>query len=96
MIAELLIEALSGIVGDIEYTSEYCYSSEKSLKDTSVLVISQSGRKTVDTLAALRKAKVCGYSTFAVTNVPDQRWHGMQQSPARRSRAGSVRYLQPS
>ena len=70
MIAELLIEDLSGIAVDVEYASEYCYRSEKALKNASVLVISQSG-ETADTLAALRKASACGYQTLAVTNVLD-------------------------
>jgi len=68
MVAELLIEDLSGIAVDVEYASEYCYRSEKALKNASVLVISQSG-ETADTLAALRKASACGHQTLAVTNV---------------------------
>ena len=70
MFAEILIEDLSGIAVDVEYASEYCYRSEKSLKDASVLVISQSG-ETADTLAALRKADTAGHKTLAVTNVSD-------------------------
>jgi glutamine---fructose-6-phosphate transaminase (isomerizing) len=68
MVAELLIEDLSGIAVDVEYASEYCYRSEKALKDASVLVISQSG-ETADTLAAMRKAAAAGHRTLAVTNV---------------------------
>ena len=68
--AELMIEDLSGIAVDVEYASEYCYRSEKSLKNASVLVISQSG-ETADTLAAMRKATTSGHRTLAVTNVPD-------------------------
>jgi glucosamine--fructose-6-phosphate aminotransferase (isomerizing) len=70
MFAELLIEDLSGIAVDVEYASEYTYRSEKSLKDASVLVVSQSG-ETADTLAAMRKAAGAGHRTLAVTNVPD-------------------------
>jgi len=69
MVAEILIEDLSGISVDVEYASEYCYRSEKSIKNASVMVISQSG-ETADTLAALRKATACGHRTLAVTNVP--------------------------
>jgi glucosamine--fructose-6-phosphate aminotransferase (isomerizing) len=69
LVAELLIEDLSGIAVDVEYASEYCYRSEKSLKDAAVIVISQSG-ETADTLAALRKAQAAGHQTLAVTNVP--------------------------
>lgn len=68
LVAELLIEDLSGIAVDVEYASEYCYRSEKSLKNAAVIVISQSG-ETADTLAALRKAKSAGHQTLAVTNV---------------------------
>jgi glucosamine--fructose-6-phosphate aminotransferase (isomerizing) len=70
LVAELLIESLSGIAVDVEYASEYTYRSEKALKNAAVLVISQSG-ETADTLAALRKAAACGHRTLAVTNVLD-------------------------
>ena len=68
LFAELAIEDLSGIAVDVEYASEYCYRSEKSLSDAAVLVVSQSG-ETADTLAALRKAALVGHSTLAITNV---------------------------
>ena len=68
MVAELMIEDLSGIGVDVEYASEYCYRSEKSMKHAAVLVVSQSG-ETADTLAALRKAKLAGHQTLAITNV---------------------------
>jgi glucosamine--fructose-6-phosphate aminotransferase (isomerizing) len=68
MCAELLIEDLSGIAVDVEYASEYCYRSEKALKNAAVLVISQSG-ETADTLAALRKANAAGHPTLAIANV---------------------------
>lgn len=67
---ELFIEDRSGIPVDVEYASEYIYRSERSMKDASVLVISQSG-ETADTLAALRKANLAGHRTLAITNVPD-------------------------
>jgi glucosamine--fructose-6-phosphate aminotransferase (isomerizing) len=69
MVAELLIEDLSGLMVDVEYASEYCYRSEKALKNAAVLIVSQSG-ETADTLAALRKAKQAGHQTLAITNVP--------------------------
>jgi glucosamine--fructose-6-phosphate aminotransferase (isomerizing) len=68
MVAELLLEDLAGVPVDVEYASEYCYRSEKALKDASVLVVSQSG-ETADTLAALRKAAAAGHPTLAITNV---------------------------
>ncbi len=70
MVAELMIEDLSGIAVDVEYASEYCYRSEKSMKNAAVMVVSQSG-ETADTLAALRKATLAGHQTLAITNVPD-------------------------
>jgi glucosamine--fructose-6-phosphate aminotransferase (isomerizing) len=69
MVAELLLEDVSGMAVDVEYASEYTYRSERSMKDASVLVVSQSG-ETADTLAALRKAKLAGHATLAITNVP--------------------------
>jgi glucosamine--fructose-6-phosphate aminotransferase (isomerizing) len=68
MVAEILMEDLSGIAVDVEYASEYCYRSEKAMKNAAVLVVSQSG-ETADTLAALRKAKAAGHATLAITNV---------------------------
>jgi glucosamine--fructose-6-phosphate aminotransferase (isomerizing) len=68
MVAELLIEDLTGIPVDVEYASEYCYRSERAMKHASVIVVSQSG-ETADTLAALRKAKAAGHPTLAITNV---------------------------
>lgn len=68
MVAELLIEDLSGIAVDVEYASEYCYRNEKALKNAAVLVVSQSG-ETADTLAALRKANASSHPTLAITNV---------------------------
>lgn len=68
MVAELLLEDIADVHVDVEYASEYCYRSEKSLKNASVMVISQSG-ETADTLAALRKASLAGHQTLAITNV---------------------------
>jgi glucosamine--fructose-6-phosphate aminotransferase (isomerizing) len=70
MLAEILIEDLSGIAVDVEYASEYCCRSETSLANVGVLVVSQSG-ETADTLAALRKAISAGHETLAITNVDD-------------------------
>ncbi len=67
-LAELIIEDLSGIPVDVEYSSEYSYRCEKALANTAVMVISQSG-ETADTLAALRKANLVGNETLAIVNV---------------------------
>jgi glutamine---fructose-6-phosphate transaminase (isomerizing) len=66
--AELFFEDLSGIHVDVEYASEYTYRNETALGDAVVMVVSQSG-ETADTLAALRKAKLAGHETLAITNV---------------------------
>jgi glucosamine--fructose-6-phosphate aminotransferase (isomerizing) len=68
LVAELLIEELSGIAVDVEYASEYSYRPEDAGDDAAVLVISQSG-ETADTLAALRKANAVGLDTLAIANV---------------------------
>ena len=68
LLAELVIEDLSGLAVDVEYASEYCYRSETSRTDAAVIVVSQSG-ETADTLAALRKAMIVGHQTLAITNV---------------------------
>jgi glucosamine--fructose-6-phosphate aminotransferase (isomerizing) len=68
LLAELIIEDLTGIAVDVEYASEYCYRSEKSFASVAVIVVSQSG-ETADTLAALRKANLVGHQTLAITNV---------------------------
>jgi glutamine---fructose-6-phosphate transaminase (isomerizing) len=70
LLAELIIEDLSGIPVDVEYASEYSYRCEKALTNTALMVISQSG-ETADTLAALRKANLVGNETLAITNVDD-------------------------
>jgi glucosamine--fructose-6-phosphate aminotransferase (isomerizing) len=69
LLAELLIEELSGLHVDVEYASEYTYRSQRTLKKSPVIVISQSG-ETADTLAALRCANNAGLPTLAITNVP--------------------------
>jgi glucosamine--fructose-6-phosphate aminotransferase (isomerizing) len=66
--AELTLEDLSGAAVDVEYASEYSYSSGKARRPGSVMVISQSG-ETADTLAALRRAHAAGHQTLAITNV---------------------------
>ena len=67
--AEVMIEDLSGIPVDVEYSSEYAARSTHALLHPGVAVISQSG-ETADTLAALRKAEELRLATLAITNVP--------------------------
>ena len=67
---EIMIEDLSGIAVDVEYSSEYCYRSTHSGADPIVMVITQSG-ETADTIAAQREALTRGAKTVAISNVAD-------------------------
>jgi glucosamine--fructose-6-phosphate aminotransferase (isomerizing) len=69
LIAELMIEDLSGLAVDVEYASEFIYRSGNAWPNSALMVVSQSG-ETADTLAALRKANAAGHHTLAITNVP--------------------------
>lgn len=72
LVAESLFEDLADLAVDVEYASEFIYRTKRSLKDASVLAISQSG-ETADTLAALRKATEAGIHTLAIANVAESR-----------------------
>ena len=65
---EIMIEDLSGIAVDVEYSSEYCYRSTHAASDPIVMVITQSG-ETADTIAAQREARARGAATVAISNV---------------------------
>jgi glutamine---fructose-6-phosphate transaminase (isomerizing) len=65
---EIMIEDLSGVPVDVEYSSEYCYRSTHSGADPIVMVITQSG-ETADTIAAQREALTRGAKTVAIANV---------------------------
>jgi glucosamine--fructose-6-phosphate aminotransferase (isomerizing) len=67
---EIMIEDLSGVAVDVEYSSEYCYRSTHAAVDPIVMVITQSG-ETADTIAAQREALTRGVKTIAVSNVED-------------------------
>ncbi len=67
---EIMIEDMAGVPVDVEYASEYTYSSSHTLHNPGVLVLSQSG-ETADTLAALRRALSRHLATIAVTNKAD-------------------------
>jgi glutamine---fructose-6-phosphate transaminase (isomerizing) len=68
MVAELMIEGVSGIPVDVEYASELLYRPKNARKHASLIVVSQSG-ETGDTLAVLRAAHAAGQQTMAITNV---------------------------
>jgi glutamine---fructose-6-phosphate transaminase (isomerizing) len=67
---EIMIEDLSGVAVDVEYSSEYSYRSTHAAVDPIVMVITQSG-ETADTIAAQREALTRGVKTIAISNVPD-------------------------
>ena len=67
---EIMIEDLSGVAVDVEYSSEYCYRSTHAGTDPIVMVITQSG-ETADTIAAQREALIRGAKTIAISNVAD-------------------------
>ena len=67
---EIMIEDLSGVAVDVEYSSEYCYRSTHAAVEPIVMVVTQSG-ETADTIAAQREALTRGVKTIAVSNVAD-------------------------
>lgn len=67
MVGKYYFEDLLGIPVEVQYASEYRYSSY-TLGNPYVIAVSQSG-ETADTLAALRECRARGYSSLAITNV---------------------------
>lgn len=67
---EIMIEDLSSVAVDVEYSSEYCLRSSRAAADSLVFVITQSG-ETADTIAAQREALRHGAKTVAISNVVD-------------------------
>ena len=67
MVAKYAIEKWAKITVEVEVASEFRYRDSVIDKDTLVVAISQSG-ETMDTLMALRHAKVSGAKTLAVCN----------------------------
>jgi len=67
LIGKYLLESLTQIPVDVEFSSEYRYRDFIVDKDTLVVVISQSG-ETADTLAALRAVKEKKYTSLAISN----------------------------
>ena len=68
MAAQYVIEELTSIPVRVELASEFRYRKMKLIKDSLVIVISQSG-ETADSLAALREAKEKGIKTLGIVNV---------------------------
>lgn len=68
MAAQYVIEELTSLPVRVELASEFRYRKMKLIKDSLVIVISQSG-ETADSLAALRASKDAGVKTLGIVNV---------------------------
>ena len=73
-IAKYVIEKLANISCEVEYASEYAHKTNILSKDDLFIAISQSGN-TADTFEALKKAKLVGATTFAITNCENSKIH---------------------
>lgn len=68
MAVQYVIEDFTSIPVRVELASEFRYRKMKLVKDSLVIIISQSG-ETADSLAALRMAKENGVKTLGIVNV---------------------------
>ncbi len=68
MAVQYVIEDLTSIPVRVELASEFRYRKMTLVKDSLVIIISQSG-ETADSLAALREAKDKGIKTLGIVNV---------------------------
>lgn len=68
MAAQYVIEELTSLPVRVELASEFRYRKMHLVKDSLVIIISQSG-ETADSLAALRMAKDKGIQTLGIVNV---------------------------
>lgn len=68
MAVQYVIEDLTTIPVRVELASEFRYRKMTLVKDSLVIIISQSG-ETADSLAALREAKDKGIKTLGIVNV---------------------------
>ncbi len=68
MVGKCVLEDLADIPVEIDLASEFRYRNPKLVKNSMVIIISQSG-ETADSLAALRLAKERGVPVLAVVNV---------------------------
>lgn len=68
LVGEYLIEEYAGIPVEVEIASEFRYRKPVIDEHTALLAISQSG-ETIDTLSALREAKMKGALTLGIVNV---------------------------
>lgn len=68
MAVQYVMEELTSLSVRVELASEFRYRKMKLVKNSLVIIISQSG-ETADSLAALREAKKCGVKTLGIVNV---------------------------
>ena len=68
MAAQYVIEELTSLPVRVELASEFRYRKMTLIKDSLVIIISQSG-ETADSLAALRASKEAGIKTLGIVNV---------------------------
>ena len=68
LVGEYLLEEYAHIPVEVEYASEFRYRSPIIEPGTLCLVVSQSG-ETIDTLEAMREAKLKGAKVLGITNV---------------------------
>lgn len=68
MVAKYVMEELADIPVEVDLASEFRYRNPKLMKDSIVIVVSQSG-ETADSLAALRLAKEKGVPVLGIVNV---------------------------
>lgn len=66
--AKYVMESLSDIAVEVDLASEFRYREPKLMKDSMVIIISQSG-ETADSLAALRLSKEKGVPVLGIVNV---------------------------
>ena len=68
MVAKYVMEELADLPVEVDLASEFRYRNPKLMKDSMVIVVSQSG-ETADSLAALRLAKEKGVPVLGIVNV---------------------------
>ncbi len=68
MVGKYVIEELTGIPVEVDFASEFRYRNPRIIKNSLVVIISQSG-ETADSLAALRLAREHGIDTLGIVNV---------------------------
>jgi glutamine---fructose-6-phosphate transaminase (isomerizing) len=70
LIGKFMIEELTGIPVEVDYSSEFRYRNPPIDGRTTMFAVSQSG-ETADTLAAMEAGRACGAHLIALTNTVD-------------------------